>query len=60
MTPDTQHKIVMGLMLVTIITLIVLFFANGAEWEDAWLYAFGILIVIIPGLEIYFKRKKDK
>lgn len=50
----------MTLMIITILVIIGVFFANGAELEDAWLYAFGILIVIIPGLEIYFKRKKHK
>lgn len=49
---------VTALYIVTIAVICIVWWVNGAELEDAWLYVFGISLVLIPALETYFKRKK--
>ncbi len=55
-----MRHLVTGISVVTIIILCVVWWLNGAEMEDAWIYAFGIFIVVVPTIEAYFKQKKDQ
>ncbi len=38
------------------VVICLVWWMNGSELEDAWLYAFGIFIVLMPAVEAYFKK----
>ena len=59
MTPTSAKRLVNIISVATILILCFVWWINGAELEDAWLYIVGIAIVLIPAFENYFK-KSDK
>lgn len=45
---------------VTIAILFIVWWVNGAELEDMWLYIVGVTIVATPAVDEYFKKKRGK
>lgn len=43
---------------ITIVVVCLIWWINGAEKEDAWLYIVSIAIVAIPAVDSISKRKK--
>lgn len=60
MTPLSKEFIMIAASAVVAIAILATaWFANGSEYEDAWLYIFCVWLVVSPLLDLYFK-KKDK
>lgn len=53
---STPRKIVYLIMALTVFALVAVWWMNGAELEDAWLYLAGIAVVIVG---IPMSRPKD-
>lgn len=50
-------RVVIPISLLATAVICFIWWMNGAELEDAWLYAFSIIIVLLPAVDAYFKSK---
>lgn len=61
MIPILKKHAVTIISLVAIVVICIVWWVNGAQLEDAWLYVSSIVVVIIPAFEVYLKKKnKDQ
>ena len=58
MTAKSQKFIVMALLVVSLAIIGIVWWVNGHELRDVWLYLVGVGIVLTGLLEVYFKKDK--
>ena len=48
----------LGVPAIAIVILAIVWWVNGSDLEDAWLYAFSAIIILIPAVDTHLKDKR--